>query len=283
MLVGSTLAKQRSLGPFHVTLVGAVEEEGSSAGVKSIIESGNSYDLAVFGEPSGASNVVIGYKGSLQLQVICLTKGGHSASPWLSKSSYEKAFGFWNTLQDALIKNDSSSKFSAVTGCITSATAGNGSNTIPSRTTLEIDIRIPPGLQAAELTETIRKFASQYEEGHQDVHLQIVVKDQSEAFLGSDNSIAVRAFRWAIRKTIGEQVALVKKTGTSDMNLFAKSYSLPMVAYGPGDSSLDHTENEHVSLSEYLTSIEVLASAIQHFASLAHHRSVPSNYSAVDS
>jgi LysW-gamma-L-lysine carboxypeptidase len=226
---------------------------------------------------------VIGYKGSLQLQVICLTKGGHSASPWLSRNSYEEVFDFWKALQYSMIKNDSSSKFSAVTGCITSATAGNSSNTIPSRTTIEIDIRIPPGLQAGELTEDIRQFARRYGEGHQGVRLQIDVKDQSEAFLGDDDSIAVRAFRWAIRKMTGEQVALVKKTGTSDMNLFAKSYSIPMVAYGPGDSSLDHAENEHVSLSEYLTSIEVLASAIQQFARLADHKSVPSNQFAVDS
>ena len=283
MLVGSILAKERSTLPFHVTLAGVVEEERSSDGAKAVIASGESHDLAVFGEPSGASNIVIGYKGSLQLQVTCLTKGGHSASPWLSKNSYEEASEFWKTLQKSLLENDSSSKFSAVTGCITSAIAGNGSNTIPSRTTLEIDIRIPPGLQAVHLANNISEFARRYEEGHQGVRILIAVKDQTEAFLGSQDSGAVRAFRWAIRKTIGLQAALVKKTGTSDMNLFAQSYSIPMVAYGPGDSRLDHTENEHVSISEYLRSIEVYANAIQQFASLARDASVTSNYATVSS
>ena len=75
----------------------------------------------------------------------------------------------------------------------------------------------------------------------------------------------------------------MKKTGTCDMNLFAKSYSIPMIAYGPGDSSLDHTENEHVSLNEYLSSIEVYANAIQQYALLARDRTPTSNDTTVSS
>lgn len=283
MLVGSSLARERSILPFRITLAGVVEEESSSAGAKAFIATGESHDLAVFGEPSGASNIVIGYKGSLQLQVTCLTKGGHSASPWLSQNSYEEAYEFWKTLRESLLENDSSSKFSVVTGCITSAIAGSGSNTIPSRTTLEIDIRVPPDIQAAQFANNISEFAKRYEESNQGVRILIAIKGQSEAYVGSEDSRAVRAFRWAIRKTVGGQVTLVKKTGTSDMNLFAQSYSVPMVAYGPGDSNLDHTENEHVSIGEYLSTIEVYANAIQQFAFLASARNVTSNYAKVSS
>ena len=283
MLVGSFLARERSNLPFQVTLACVVEEERSSDGVKAVIATGVSYDLAVFGEPSGASNIVIGYKGCIQLQVTCLTKGSHSASPWLSRSSFEEASEFWKTLRESLLENDSSSKFSAVTGCVTGATAGDGSNMTPSRTTLELDIRIPPSVQPRQVNDTVNEFAKRYEETHQGVRILIAVKDQSEAFLGSEDSTAVRAFRWAIRKTLGRQVALVKKTGTSDMNLFAKSCSIPMIAYGPGDSSLDHTENEHVSLNEYLSSIEVYANAIQQFALLARDGRGASNGTRVSS
>jgi len=283
MLVGSLLAKERSNLPFQLTLACVVEEERSSDGVKAVIAAGAPHDLAVFGEPSGASNIVIGYKGSIQLQITCLTKGSHSASPWLSRNSFEEASEFWKTLRESLLENDSSSKFSVVTGCITSAIAGDGSNMIPSRTILELDIRIPPSIRPGHVTDTVNELAKRYEETHQGVRILIAVKDQSDAFLGSEDSAAVRAFRWAIRKTIGRQVALVKKTGTSDMNLFAKFYSIPMIAYGPGDSSLDHTENEHVSINEYLSSIEVYANAIQQFALLARDGSATSTDTTVSS
>ncbi len=270
MIAGSSLAPKRCLLPFRVTVVGVVEEERSSAGAKALIDSGESYDLAVFGEPSGATNIIIGYKGSLQIRVTCTTKGGHSAAPWLSKNSYEEAFAFWKALKSALLENESDSKFSAVTGCVTSAIAGDATNNIPSQARLIIDVRIPPGIKGGEIVSRIEKFAQHYQNDHEGVQLLIAAGDATEAFLGNQNSTAVRAFRWAIKKTTGKQAVLVKKTGTSDMNLFGASYSIPMIAYGPGDSSLDHTDAERVSIPEYLSSVEVYANAIHQIASLAN-------------
>jgi len=124
------------------------------------------------------------------------------------------------------------------------------------------------------MVKRVDEFAERYQKNHEGVRVLIAVEDRTEAFLGNEDSLAVRAFRWAIRKTMGCQVLLVKKTGTSDMNLFAESCSMPMIAYGPGDSSLDHTENERVSISEYLSSVEVYANAIQQIASLTYNKAL---------
>jgi LysW-gamma-L-lysine carboxypeptidase len=268
MIAGASAAATNSPAPFRVTVAGVVEEERSSEGARALIASGNSYDLAVFGEPSGASNIIIGYKGSFQLHVTCLTKGGHSASPWLSKNSYEEAYEFWRNLKNSVLENDSSSKFSVVTGCVTNAVAGDAVNSIPSHANLVIDVRIPPGISAASMAGRIEEYSKQYQRNREGINLTITFEDMTEPFLGDADSTAVRAFRWAIRKTLGRQPSLVKKTGTSDMNLFAGSFSMPMIAYGPGDSSLDHTGNERISLSEYLGSVQVYANAIQQIASL---------------
>ena len=72
----------------------------------------------------------------------------------------------------------------------------------------------------------------------------------------------------AIRETTGQQATLVKKTGTSDMNLLAEKYNIPMVAYGPGNSALDHTDDEHVSIPEYLESIRVTTKAVRNMVRL---------------
>jgi LysW-gamma-L-lysine carboxypeptidase len=272
MIAGGSLAIEHSPIPFRLTLACVVEEETSSAGAKALVSSGNSYDLAVFGEPSGASSIVIGYKGSVQLQVTCMTGGGHSASPWLSKNSYEEAFEFWRIFRDSLLENDSPSKFLAVTGCVTNAIAGDATNNIPSQARLVINVRIPPNMTTGDMVKRVEEFVEHYQKNRRDVRFLITVKDRTEAFLGNEDSITVRAFRWAIRKTTGCQVSLVKKTGTSDMNILAESYSIPMIAYGPGDSSLDHTENERVSIRDYLSSVEVYASAIQQIALLTHNK-----------
>ena len=46
------------------------------------------------------------------------------------------------------------------------------------------------------------------------------------------------------------------------MNIVAPVWQCPAVAYGPGDSSLDHTPNEHLSLDEYNQSVQVLTNTL---------------------
>ncbi|MGH2508800.1 MAG: [LysW]-lysine hydrolase, partial [Ktedonobacteraceae bacterium] len=48
------------------------------------------------------------------------------------------------------------------------------------------------------------------------------------------------------------------KTGTSDMNVVGPVWGENIVAYGPGDSRLDHTPQEHIVIEEYLHAIDVL-------------------------
>ena len=48
-----------------------------------------------------------------------------------------------------------------------------------------------------------------------------------------------------------------------------QSWSCPMVAYGPGDSSLDHTPDEHLSIEEYEKSITVLIGMLERLESHA--------------
>ncbi|MCQ0003194.1 M20/M25/M40 family metallo-hydrolase [Streptomyces sudanensis] len=75
------------------------------------------------------------------------------------------------------------------------------------------------------------------------------------------NDPVVRALTVAIRAQGGSPRAKVK-TGTSDMNTLAEEWAVPMATYGPGDSSLDHSDQEHIKLSEYLFGIRVLTRAL---------------------
>jgi LysW-gamma-L-lysine carboxypeptidase len=225
--------------------------------------------LAVFGEPSGASNIVVGYKGSIRLRLTFYTSGGHSASPWLSTSSFEESYAFWSDFKRHLLNNSSESKFQAITGCVTNMVAGMPGNSVPSNATLEIDVRIPPDVRSGTFVSDIQQFVRRYSAARKDVAIDLSVEDKTEAFLASTESAALSAFRWAIRKTQGTQLTLLRKTGTSDINLFAQAQRIPMFAYGPGDSRLDHTNTEHVKISEYLASIEVYAQALSRFADRA--------------
>ncbi|UCG88391.1 MAG: M20/M25/M40 family metallo-hydrolase, partial [Gemmatimonadota bacterium] len=79
------------------------------------------------------------------------------------------------------------------------------------------------------------------------------------------NTPLVRALLRAVRAE-GGQPRFKLKTGTSDMNVVGPAWGCPIVAYGPGDASLDHTPNEHVEIEEFLRGVDVLAQALQALA-----------------
>jgi LysW-gamma-L-lysine carboxypeptidase len=71
--------------------------------------------------------------------------------------------------------------------------------------------------------------------------------------------LLVRSFLSALRTVApAARPSFVVKTGTSDMNVVAPLWGCPIVAYGPGDSSLDHTPQEHLLLDEYWQAVLVL-------------------------
>lgn len=266
MIYGAIAAKQGSAFPIQITVAGVVEEETSSKGIKEIINEGSHYDLAVFGEPSGVSNIIIGYKGSLRLHLTFLTAGGHSAAPWLSASSYDASSAFWSEFQRQFLQNEAQSKFDVATGCVTNIISDGPGNSVPAKTTLDVDIRIPPHIKPQELAKKVEDFSTIFARNRKDVRVQLRIDDETEAFLGSTDSYPLAAFRWAIRKLQGTPVVFLRKTGTGDINVYAVNQRIPMFTYGPGDSKLDHTENERVSIPDYLASIEVYANALPRIA-----------------
>jgi [amino group carrier protein]-lysine/ornithine hydrolase len=84
-------------------------------------------------------------------------------------------------------------------------------------------------------------------------------------FRAGKNTELARAFTAAIRMAGGEPAFKVK-TGTSDMNAVGPVWNCPIVAYGPGDSNLDHTPNEHLDLAEYGRAIDVLTDVLHTLA-----------------
>ncbi len=49
----------------------------------------------------------------------------------------------------------------------------------------------------------------------------------------------------------GDAPGFTVKSGASGMDVVGPVWRRPSLAYGPGDSALDHMPNEHLDLAEY--------------------------------
>ncbi|MBE7552492.1 MAG: M20/M25/M40 family metallo-hydrolase [Anaerolineales bacterium] len=268
---------------WRVTVVGAVEEEGAtSKGARLIlserlqgqeqggegagergrdtIQPSNLPTLqppffCVIGEPSHWDRVTLGYKGRLLLDVVLRVPFSHSAGE--GRLPAEQAVDLWRQVEQFCAQvneeRQADTPFNRLDPSLRHiASRDEGAFGVVH---LSLGFRLPVGLGLAELEQQLGQVVQTLPAGTS-AHLQF--SGGEPAYKGDKSNPLVRTFLRAIRAGGGEP-RFVVKTGTADMNVVAPHWpDTPVVAYGPGDSSLDHTPEEHIDLNEYLRAIGVL-------------------------
>jgi LysW-gamma-L-lysine carboxypeptidase len=239
---------------WQFVVVGAVEEEGDSRGAWHIVERYHP-DYTLIGEPSGWARVTLGYRGSLWFEYRVRRPLSHTASG--NESVCEAAVGFWNRLKAFADQHNAGQPKVFEQISPTLRRMSSESDGFEERATLHIGVRLPLGLSPDDWSNTLDQLC-----GDGEIHVGGI---PVPAYRCDKNTPLVRALLAGIRSQ-NASPGFVVKSGTSDMNIVGPRWNCPMVAYGPGDSSLDHTPQEHLSLAEYNNSVDVLAHALDALA-----------------
>ncbi len=248
----------------RITLVGACDEEGESHGARALLHDVREGRRAaphhlIIGEPSGADDVTLGYKGIVKIRYTLEAGDAHAGHP--HPSVPDRGLAFWNAVQ-GYCANWTAERaaagtirhpiFDAATAKLDSFTTRHLANG-HVRVEISGNVRTPPDFDPA----AFRAFLAAREGD-----ATIEVPEMAPAHVASKNTALVRAFLAAIRDT-GATPRFLKKTGTSDLNLLAPALGIPAVAYGPGDSGLDHTPDEHLPLAEFRRARSVLRTVLE--------------------
>ncbi len=241
-----------------IVVVGAVEEEAAtSRGARAVIDRYRPY-ACIIGEPSGSQAVTIGYKGRLLVDGCVTIPLSHTAGP--AQSSNEVAVAYWERVRlhaaEWNQQHAGTSTFAALMPSL--RTINSSQDGLEEQTHFVIGYRLPPDFDIAELRTQLQHWALE-----DDVHLSF--SGEEVAYQSTRSTPLARAFISAIRTT-GAQPTFKHKTGTSDMNVVAPTWGQNIVAYGPGDSRLDHTPQEHIHVAEYAHAITVLELVLQDIA-----------------
>ncbi|AUG78723.1 Acetyl-lysine deacetylase [Kitasatospora sp. MMS16-BH015] len=237
--------------PGTLVVIGVVEEETPrSRGAMAVRARQQRPDALVIGEPSGWSSVVLGYKGKLDLRYTVKCAATHPSNP-VPKAS-ELAVACWNALVELLGPDASHAVFDRPGATLCQLNADL------TTATVDLSVRTPPGFDDEGLVRALRERLPEGE---------LKVLNSVAACRVGRADPAVRALVTGIRR-LHAQPRLVLKTATSDMNTLAEEWDIPMATYGPGDSSLDHADDEHILLADYLRGIDVLTIALSELAHL---------------
>lgn len=234
----------------RLIVIGATDEESGSRGARHIL---NRYRpiLCIIGEPSRWDRITLGYKGHLAMEWSWRGPLAHSAGP--TPSPAEVAVDTWRSVQDLAeaLNAGRSGSFARLEPTLTQLNTGRDGAEGWAR--MDIDLRLPPDMDTEEVESSLREL----------IHGELMrFRGHEQAVVAEKSNPLTRAILAAVRAE-GGTPRFVHKSGTSDMNVVAGEWACPIVAYGPGDSSLDHTPHEHINLDGYLRAVRVLRMALQ--------------------
>jgi len=244
------VAKVGAKDGCQFVVIGAVEEERNSEGARFAAKRYKP-DFAIIGEPNQWDRVALGYKGSAWANVTVKRVQAHTASG--EETAAEAAVEVWLKIKAYVdsFNADKPKVFDKL--LLTLRGMDSDSNDFEQWAKLKISVRLPVTVSPEDWYAKLKEIAN----GE-------IVEPTGFAILAwrcEKNTPLVRGFLSAIRSQGGEP-RFVYKTGTADLNIVAPVWQCPAVVYGPGDSALDHTPNEHINLDDYRKAVEVLNVAL---------------------
>jgi len=276
---------------LRVIVAGATEEEAaSSRGAHFLLKRLNGRDeqapdFCIIGEPSHWHRVTLGYKGRLLIDLLARRPSSHTAGPEVGVGI--TAFDLWRRLEQVAERHGGQTPFERVLPSLRSI--GTTSDGLYDTVRADYGLRLPVDFDVAALVDELTNWFGvaaadirgplfsdldpergtgtiRCEQGH--AGLELSLRGYEVGVRADRHSPLVRAFLAAIRAVGGPDVApkFVVKTGTCDMNIVWPVWRCPILAYGPGDSTLDHTPDEHLDLNEYLLAVDTVELALRNLA-----------------
>lgn len=246
-----SVAQVGALDGWQFVVIGAVDEERDSLGARFVVDKYKP-DFAIIGEPNNWDRIALGYKGSAWANLTLKRGQAHSASG--EQTAPEAAVEAWLAVKAYTDEFNADKKRAFDMLLPTLRGLESGQDEFEQWARLSLGCRLPVEISPDAWYSKLEEIAvdAKFERADYPV----------PAWECEKNSPLVRAFLSGIRSQ-GGTPRFVYKTGTADLNVVAPVWGCPAVVYGPGDSALDHTPNEHLSLEEYKRATDVLVGALK--------------------
>ncbi len=216
---------------------------------------------AVIGEPTGLAVVRL-HKGHLKLRVTVGGRSAHSSLPHLGRNAVEAAGEVILALQRLRRRLESERPpnhqhfpevpFAALN--VARVEGGVAINIVPDRATIDLGVRLLPGMESAAMVERVR---AAIHAARPDGQVEVGVLSDSPPMLCAEDSPAARTLAELVgqRATIGASFA-------SDAGPL-QGLGVESVLWGPGSIEVAHRPNEFLPRGEMERAAELLPRLVE--------------------
>ncbi|HEX5415632.1 MAG TPA: M20 family metallopeptidase [Chloroflexota bacterium] len=246
------LARSPSGLRANVTLLASADEEYLMRGAETFARSGVSVDGAIVGEPT-LLRVVTAHKGFVRWTLSTHGVACHSSNPHLGDNAIYQMAELLTVLRprlDELVaRRPHHPLVGGATWSVGKISGGASVNIVPEACSVEIDRRLLPGENSAEVLAELDALLGEItrERPHLKVSRAEPFGDVAAIDTPVDNAI-VRAAQKGCVEVLGEARPVGVAYGTN-ASKFAE-VGIPCVVLGPGDIAQAHTAGEWVAIEQ---------------------------------
>ncbi|MFK4567257.1 ArgE/DapE family deacylase [Enterococcus sp. UD-01] len=248
--------------PFKgtVKLLATVGEETSAIGSGQLVDQGYADDLdaLVIGEPT---NVEIGvaHKGALWPRITTYGKTAHGSMPEQGINAIEHMLLVLNAFKETF---DFSQSIDELVGASTSSldiiAGGNGTNVVPDKCTVEIDIRTIKAQNHEELKQQFHEMLNKLRASVPGFKADIeFINDLPSMKTAIDDPFTLLSQK-VVSDVTGQPANTFGMTGYTDGSQFGRvKKDFPILILGPGETKYAHQPNEFVKIEDFYRMITI--------------------------
>lgn len=225
-------------------------EETDSCGIKRFVK-----DFQRQGQPTAGIIIpeptdfkaVIAHRGMLWLEITTAGKTAHSSMPHLGVNALSKMMKLLNRLENFQPAFTAHPQLGEPSMSINMIQGGNAVNVVPDSCSVTVDIRTVPGQLHADITGQLESICEELNGQDPEFHAEVKILRTVEALEGDADCEFIKDICLAggIDKT--------SAVGYTTDGPFLSPLGVPIVIFGPGQSSICHKPDEYIEIADLET------------------------------
>ncbi|MDR0922693.1 MAG: ArgE/DapE family deacylase [Lactobacillales bacterium] len=243
-----------------IKLLATVGEETSAIGAGKLVDKGYADDLdaLLIGEPT---NIEIGvaHKGALWPRITTFGKTAHGSMPSLGVNAIEhmllvltafkKKFNFSSSVDDLV---------GASTSSIDVINGGNGTNVVPDKCTVEIDIRTIKAQNHEEIKKQFTEMLDELTKTVPDFKAEVEFINDLPSMRTEVTDPFTELTQKVVSDVTGTPSETFGLTGYTDGSQFERvNKEFPILILGPGETKYAHQPNEFITIDDFYKMIDI--------------------------